>query len=126
MLHREGIRAAGIFSERGFKKEMHKFREDKSDGQLQLTKAQELLNDLLLDIRKVVKRNMPPSLTPDIRDCWRQDVRQGQPLVSFFFSLSFCVTFLFVPYHKLSLWHSCDTAANAFLLHYHNHGNSTR
>lgn len=114
VLKRKGIRTVGILGVQGFKKELHKFREEKSDGRLVLMKAQELLNCLSLDIRKVVKKNMPLSETSGIRCCWRQDVRQGQPLIFFFFK--FLVNFLFATYHKLSLWHSYDTAANAFLL----------
>lgn len=49
-------------------------------------------NCLLLDIRKVFKRNMPLSLTSGIRHCWRRDVRQGQCLVLIFF-LSFSSPF---------------------------------
>lgn len=72
-------------SKQGFKKELHKFREEKSTGAYCLWMPRKLLNLLSLDIRKVFKRNMPLSSTSGIGHCWRQDVRLCQSLILMFF-----------------------------------------
>lgn len=109
-----------MLSLQGFTKGLHKCREEESTRGYCIQRPRKLLNCKTLDTRNVFKRNTPLSLTSGFRHCWRQDKYSRatfglEIVLMFFFFFKVLVTFLFAKYHRQSLWHCYDTAANAFI-----------